>query len=73
MTKVCDLDHEKFMDTFTESLKHELRNRWFHSLSVWKIMDKHGGVLSYEVFNLLQKVENKSVKLQKLLFPLLVF
>ena len=69
MTKVCDLGHDKFMDTLIKSLKNEIRNKLFHPLSVLRIMDEHGRVLSYEALNLLQKVENKGVKNTKTIIP----
>ena len=69
MTKVCDLDCDKFIDTLIKSLKNEIGNRLFHPLSVLRIMNKHGGVLSYEALNLLRKVENKSVKNTKTIIP----
>ena len=45
--------------------KKEIQSRLFHPLSVLRVMDEHGGVLSYEAFNLFQKVECMGVKSNK--------
>ena len=34
MTQVCDVDHDKLIDTLIKSLKDEIRNKLFHPLSV---------------------------------------
>ena len=70
MTKqVCDLDHDKFMNTLIKLLKYEIRNKLFHPLSVLRIMDEQGGVISYEALNLLQKVGNKGMENSKTIIP----
>ena len=64
-----NIDHDLLIDTLIRDLKKEIQNRLFHPLSVLRVMDKHGGVLSYEALNLLRKVENKGVKFTKTIIP----
>ena len=66
---VYDIDYGLLIDTLINNLKKEIRSRLFHPLSVLRVMDEHGGLLSYEALNLLRKVENKGVKYTNTIIP----